>query len=179
MTDTPLDWVHPQASASHETISVKRAASESECRAIAESLDILSCDRLETQYTLKPVGKGGHLIFKGTLTADVAQACVVSLEAVPEHISESFEIELVPEGTDEPAVPEGELEILAMPDVETYADGRIEAGRLVLEVFASALDPYPRKAGTEFDWSDPKEKDPGAKENPFAVLAKLKGETDG
>ncbi len=98
----------------------------------------------------------------------------MSLEPVAEHISESFEIEFVPEGTEEPDLPEGELEILAMPDVEQYADGRVEAGRILVELLASALEPYPRKENTEFNWSDPKDKEPAAKENPFAVLAKLK-----
>ncbi len=64
MTASPLDWVHPAATALHETISVKRQATPEECRAIAEYLGILRCDRLDAQYALRPLGKGGHLTFK-------------------------------------------------------------------------------------------------------------------
>lgn len=173
MTDIPLDWAHPVANAAHDTISVKRSATDEERHAIMRDLDITGCDRLDVRYSISSKGKGGHFLFRGTLEADVSQACVVTLEPVPQHISETFEIELQPEGAEEPELPEGEQEILAMPDVETYSAGRIEAGRLVLEILASALDPYPRKADAEFDWSDPKAED-GGKENPFAVLAKLK-----
>lgn len=171
-TKSPLDWVHPAASAAHETISVKRSATSAEREAIARDLDILACKRLDVRYSITAKGKSGHLLVKGAIEADVAQACVVTLEPVPQQISETFEIELVPEGAEEPELPEGEQEILAMPDVEPYREGRIEAGRIVVEILASALEPYPRKDGAEFDWTDPKGE--VAKENPFAVLAKLK-----
>ena len=41
---------------------------------------------------------------------------------------------------------------------------------------ALELDPYPRKPGAEFTWSDPREAEAAARANPFAVLKKLKDE---
>jgi hypothetical protein len=43
------------------------------------------------------------------------------------------------------------------------------------EIFASAINPYPRKEGAEFDWTDPKTAAEGDNLKPFASLARLKG----
>ena len=59
-------------------------------------------------------------------------------------------------------------------DVEVEpVDGKwLAVGRIVFEELAAGLNPYPRRPGAEFtpatDAAEP------AKENPFAVLAKLK-----
>ena len=47
--------------------------------------------------------------------------------------------------------------------------------QLAAEIFASAINPYPRKHGAEFDWRDPKAAASEAESRPFAALAKLKG----
>jgi hypothetical protein len=49
-------------------------------------------------------------------------------------------------------------------------------GRIVYETVSAALDPYPRKSGAEFTWSDPREAEAAARANPFALLKKLKDE---
>jgi hypothetical protein len=52
----------------------------------------------------------------------------------------------------------------------------IDVGRLVTEELLSGLDPYPRRADAQFEWSD--EKGEAASAHPFAALAKLKKSKD-
>ena len=53
-------------------------------------------------------------------------------------------------------------------------EGRLDAGRTVYEHLATALDPYPRKAGAELP-PEVAETEPRAEsDNPFAVLARMK-----
>ncbi|HRN85269.1 MAG TPA: DUF177 domain-containing protein [Hyphomicrobium sp.] len=169
------DWVHPIAEIGPAEVNQARAATEEERAELARELDILSCDSLKANYRLKSLG-GGRYAFTGNLDAGVTQACVVSLDPVPARIREEFSISLAPPAAleDVPVVA-GDREVSSIPDTAPIEDGRIEAGSLIYEVLSAALDPYPRKAGVEFDWVDPKLKD--GDKGPFAALAKLKNET--
>lgn len=169
------DWTHLVADIPERGLARTRTATDEERVELAREFDILSCEALSATYEIKPRGALRY-VFSGTLEADVTQACVVTLDPVPAHVSEAFEIELAPPETllqgSAPAA--GDIEVSSVPDVEPMEDGRIEAGRIVFGVLSAALPPYPRKPGVEFDWVDPKvEADPGAA-SPFAALAKLK-----
>jgi hypothetical protein len=48
---------------------------------------------------------------------------------------------------------------------------------LAAELFASAINPYPRKEDAEFAWTDPKAAAEEGTLKPFAALARLKGRT--
>lgn len=168
------DWHHATAEIGDKRLSCTREATAEELIELARELDIRSCDSLRVSYAIEPAGAGRYT-FAGTLEASVVQACVISLEPVPEHISEAFSIELGPPGSfDESAGDAGDREILSMPDVEPIEGGEIDVGRIVFGIVSAALDPYPRSPGAEFDWVDPKvEADPDGA-SPFAALARLK-----
>jgi uncharacterized metal-binding protein YceD (DUF177 family) len=108
--------------------------------------------------------------FTGTLTADVEQECVATLAAVPEHISEPFDVEFVPPD-DLPALLGGDL--LEGPDLEPFEpNGSLAVGRVVYEILGTALNPAPRAPGADVTWT---EGDAGeVRPSPFAALAKLK-----
>jgi hypothetical protein len=58
---------------------------------------------------------------------------------------------------------------------EPIEDGTIELGKVLYETLATSLDPYPKKAGASFEWSE----GPGGKaeahgSGPFAALERLK-----
>jgi len=54
-------------------------------------------------------------------------------------------------------------------------DGRIDLGPVIYETLATALEPYPKREGVSFDWSQgPSEEAGSAKSGPFAALAALK-----
>ncbi|WP_439541398.1 YceD family protein [Hyphomicrobium sp.] len=168
------DWTHETAEIGDRTLSRSRKATPEECIELARELDILACESVGVDYTIKSLGKDRYR-FSGTLEASVAQACVVSLEPVLARISETFSIELgPPEALDDKAPPAGDREILSMPDVEPIEDGRIDVGTMVFGMISAALDPYPRSPDAEFDWVDPKIKAEPEAANPFAALAKLK-----
>ncbi|MFA5950346.1 MAG: DUF177 domain-containing protein [Hyphomicrobium sp.] len=177
---TPLEWTHQTSAVTERGVQEMRHATQDELTELARTLDILSCDSLAVSYEIKPLS-GGRFRFSGELEARVTQACVVTLEPVPEKLSERFEIELVPAPEAEPedhrGAADGDLEILSAPDFEVIEDGRIEAGVIIFQLVSAALEPYPRKKGAEFDWVDPKIAADPTVVSPFAALAKLKPKT--
>lgn len=109
--------------------------------------------------------------FEADLSADIVQACVVTLEPVAAHIERHVERELhyVPRAP----VEEGELTLAAGDDdvPETITSLEYDLAGPLLEEFALAIDPYPRKAGAAFAAPVETEEVP---ESPFAVLKSLK-----
>ena len=124
----------------------------------------------------------GRYLYRGHLDADVVQACVVTLEPVPAHISQDFEreFELAPPvpkrgkrrtGVNASAKPV--IEILDDNDAPDIIESPvIDIAAPMIEELSLSLDPYPRKAGVSF--TAPEDL-PGTVDNPFAVLQKLKG----
>lgn len=173
-TSAPLAWPHETGQITGSGVTRKRVGTGTERAALAEALGILSVGRLDVAYTLRPSGKDRFRL-AGTLEADVEQACVVTLEPVPETIRETFDIEFVPPTVlAQAATGEGEHEILSAPDQEPLDTNVIDVGRIAFEIVSAGLDPYPRKAGAEFDWTDPKEEASKAAGGAFAELAKLR-----
>jgi hypothetical protein len=72
-----------------------------------------------------------------------------------------------------PAPQTGQVALDAEPEPEPIVGGKIDAGRIVFESLAAAIDPYPRLPDAEFE--GPLSAPEGGKpESPFAVLASLK-----
>jgi uncharacterized metal-binding protein YceD (DUF177 family) len=168
---TALDWTHATTDIPETGRRFERAATEAERRAVADALDLVGCERLDVSYELRPLA-GGRYRLAGDITADIVQSCVVSLEPIEQRVAENFEVTFCPPAS-LPEADTAEREILSEPDVEPIADGRIDAGRVIFELVASAIDPYPRKEGAALDWQAPA--DTPGEASPFAVLAKLKG----
>jgi uncharacterized metal-binding protein YceD (DUF177 family) len=152
------------------------AATKAEMGAIARMLDLMALEGLTFLYRLHH-GGGGRLHLTGRLHADVTQTCVVSLDPVEANLDVPVEAEFWPaslidelEGsTEEP----GNLGLLDWP--EAVVDGRIDLGPVIYETLATALEPYPKREGVSFDWSQgPSEEAGSAKSGPFAALAALK-----
>ena len=77
--------------------------------------------------------------------------------------------------------PENQLEALTREEDETAESapseapepiiaGKIDIGAFAVEILASAINPYPRKADAEFVWDEGE----AEKTGPFAALAKLR-----
>jgi uncharacterized metal-binding protein YceD (DUF177 family) len=115
-------------------------------------------------------GKGVRL--SGKLTADVVQTCVVTLDPVEAHVEAAFERRfLQPEKLLKEA--EDESDVFVDPTGEDPPEPlshEIDLGEILIEELALNLDPYPRKPGVAFQGDATSE----PRENPFAVLAKLK-----
>ncbi|MFT3731301.1 MAG: DUF177 domain-containing protein [Hyphomicrobium sp.] len=169
MTDT-LDWAEKTTDIPAGGLDRQREATADELGRIAKALDILSVADLSSHYRIVAISGGAYRL-SGSISANVEQACVVSLEPVRGAVKAAFDVEFWPDLKSEES--EEEASILSGSDVELLEHGLIPVGRIVFETLSASLDPYPRREGAEFDWKDPKVEEPGA-HSPFATLAKLK-----
>lgn len=139
-------------------------ATAAECAALARRFGLLALDRLEAQLRLVRL-PGGLLRLSGTLSADVVQACVVTLEPVRARIGEEFTLAYRAGAADgEKAVVLSGAEEL----VEPLPGSILDIGEAVAQQLSLALDPYPRAPGAAAEV-------PGdSLASPFAALAKWK-----
>jgi uncharacterized metal-binding protein YceD (DUF177 family) len=165
-----LDWIEKTTDIPAGGLKRDREATAAELQQIARALDILAVGNLSSNYRIAAIAGGAYRL-TGTITADVEQSCIVSLEPVSGKISAAFDVEFWPTVT--PGDSDEEASILSGSDVEVLEHGLIPVGRIAFETLSASLDPYPRREGAEFNWQDPKaEKAESA--NPFAALSKLK-----
>ena len=167
LADVPNDGRH-----------VKVVASEDELSELAEFADIEAVTRFAAEIDVRPWGKHGFAV-TGTVTADVVQTCVVSLESVQNSVAEAIAVRLAPVSDAERYKPklnaDGEVEIDPEgEDAPDFFDGPTgDVGAIAVEFFVLGLDPYPRKQGVVFEPPD----DPNAASlSPFAKLVALKRE---
>lgn len=108
-----------------------------------------------------------------TFSADVVQASVVSGEPVSQTVEGSFDVRFHPEA--DMLQPEGDvaLDLDAEDPPEPMNLVEAELGEIIAQELALVLDPYPRLEGEEFEGGDDADSD-DTRENPFAVLARLK-----
>jgi len=138
-------------------------ADAAERAALAERMGLIALDSLVAEVSLGPVP--GAIRAIGTLRAEVVQACVVTLDPVPQRLEEAFEWRILPPGE---APPE---ELDDGPDeIESEPDGSFDIGEALAQTLALALDPYPRSPDAEL----PAEARSAAA-SPFDALRALKG----
>jgi uncharacterized metal-binding protein YceD (DUF177 family) len=148
-----------------------KSATAQECQVIADALAILACESVSFDYVIMPTSDGSYRL-KGDLTARVVQQCVVTLEPIVETINDRVLTDFRP-ADDLPDKEGGVVDMEEDYDEEPIIDQSLAIGRIAYEHLASALNPYPRKDGATLDWK-PTAETSSAKDNPFAVLAKLK-----
>lgn len=149
--------------------------SQAERARLAKFLRIENLDKFSFDYHLEPIS-GERFRLTGKVAARLTQLCVITLDPVDETVDETVSVECWPqdeigqgEDADDPAAP-------TLPDDPPVAivGGKIDLGAFAAEVLASAINPYPRKAGVAFDWRDAKDAADGPATGPFAKLAELK-----
>lgn len=112
--------------------------------------------------------RGAGLGVSGHLSAIVGQTCVVTLEPIENAVEEDIDLVFTEAQASEAVVAlSGEND---EAETEALVDGRVDLGAIASEFLTLGVDPYPRKAGAEFD--APKSDTDGA--HPFAALAALK-----
>ena len=114
------------------------AATAVERAALAERFDLIALDRLEAEVRLSLLA-GGLVRFEADMTADVVQACVVTLEPVAGRLEETFSLLYGRGGDGGEIVLDGEAEI-----VEPFDGSRIDIGEAVAQQLSLVLDPAPR-----------------------------------
>jgi uncharacterized metal-binding protein YceD (DUF177 family) len=147
-----------------------------EREAIASLLDLIALDRLSFAFQVHRRGQG-CLTLEGALSASMTQTCVVSLDPVASTLEAPVEIEFWPlhliadraETADEAASNSS----LAWP--EPIVDHKIDLGPVIYETLATALDPYPKREGVSFQWSEGSaETNAEPAQSPFEALRSLK-----
>ena len=160
-------------------------ATETERKALAERLELEAIGSLTATVKLRAVRGGQMIRVSGQLEADVVQTCVVTLEPVPAHVSESFDALFAPPSMIEDQGLEVDFDpSLSDEDIpEPMENNRIDIGELTAQHLSLGLDPYPHAEGVEFEDYREHEGEETAedevaeepeKPNPFAVLQQLK-----
>jgi uncharacterized metal-binding protein YceD (DUF177 family) len=156
-----------------ENVELRIDVTPEEVAEMVDLLDLVSLEGFDFTYRLRQ-GADARVFLTGHLEARATQTCVVTLDPVEADIDIPVTAEFWPA----PRIAELERE-LADPEKTVpldwpYAieDGTIDLGPVVYESLATSLDPYPKKAGASFQWSQ----GPGEKgeSGPFAALKRLK-----
>jgi len=143
-------------------------ATEAERAALARRLGLVALDRLSARLSWRREASG-IICLEGELEAEVAQSCVVTLEPVAARVADRFMRHFV-QG-DVPAEDEVVIDPEADDPAEPLGDGLVDAGEIVTQQLALALDPYPRAPDSELP-AEATRATPA--ESPFQVLAALK-----
>lgn len=178
--ETPFSYPVKVGHISANPVDVHVEADDRELAGLATLWDVLSVEKLEADMKISRWKRDGVRI-KGNVKAKVVQACVVTLEPVESKIDENFEHIFVPEDSKlarAPSVDAGEMVLdpdgLDLPD--TFTGDTIDAGAVVAEFAALAIDPYPRKPDVEFEGHIEDAGENDRKPSPFAVLKDWKKE---
>ena len=153
-----------------DTVAI--TATDAEQAALAHFADVLRVDGFAGRVELKKTAPNRfHLDF--TLTADICQACVVTLADVPSRIERRFPRDLhFSPALRRSQAPPGAEEVSLDDDLPEEIDTlHYDLAAPLIEEFLLAIDPYPRAAGVEFQPPGEGDKAP---ESPFAVLKGLK-----
>jgi hypothetical protein len=158
-------------------------ATPDECSAVADRLGLIAIRELKARLRIVPWRRNGFAV-AGEFRALVVQNCVVSLEP----FDATVELPLAVRYTDaeDPVLrhvetPEGEILVdpVGDDDPEILVGSGADLGEFVVECLATALDPHPRRPGSDFgevmaDLPASVEPLEEAADNPFSVLERLK-----
>jgi hypothetical protein len=123
--------------------------------ALAEEHGVLSVKNFRAELHIGSWKRNGVKV-SGVVTADIEQACVVTLDPLEAHIEEEVSALFLPEDSKLGRMGfEGGGEIVLDaegPDSpEIFSGDTIDVGALAEEFFGLAIDPYPRKSGASLE----------------------------
>lgn len=149
---------------------VKIVATEEQRRALAEAHELVSVERLQADLLVTTWKRNGVRV-KGTVSADIVQACVVTLEPVPSRVEEEIDSLFLPQDSKlgrQGFEGGGEILISVEGDdsPETFEGDSLDIGALAEEFFGLGIDPYPRKTGAALE-AGPDEADKEAAPSPL------------
>lgn len=149
-------------------------ADPAERQALATRFGILGIASLRASLRLKAMAGGTLFRVDGHVSAQVTQACVVTLEPVEQGVEEDFTITFGAGATSDMMSLEVDLDLEDDDPPDPVVDGAIDVGETVAEHLALALDPFPRKLGAHMAELPEPEPQEEVKVSPFASLAVIK-----
>jgi uncharacterized metal-binding protein YceD (DUF177 family) len=119
------------------TVSI--SATEEERAALAKRFGLIALGRLEATLRIRTEAAG--IVARGTVSADVVQACSVTDEPLKVAVNEDIAVRFI----EEDAVNEEEIELSEDAlDTMFYTGGGIDLGEAAAETVALAIDPFLR-----------------------------------
>ncbi len=150
-----------------DEISRSLEADAAECAALAERMGLIAVDSLSAAVTVRRLAGGALYRVQGRISADVVQACVVTIEPVPGHVEEDFDELYAAEGYE---LPEDDKEA-ELPEI--FDGQEIDLCELVAQILLISLDPYPRAPGAELALKNAADEDVSDRRRPFEGLAEM------
>src|SRR5574344_1447078 len=148
-------------------------ADAEELQDVTEILQVEKVHLFKAEIWLKFNHRQNMLTVSGNVLADVEEKSVISLQNFTKQYDVPFEVKYDTKATYQ-EIKEIDCDIdVDVPEI--VENGIINLADVAIEQIALSLDAYPRGEGESFDFSQYSEQDVEIKkENPFAVLAKLK-----
>lgn len=150
--------------------SYKLKADKEELVVLKDILQVPAVNYFEADIKLKFQKKRGILEVGGEVRAGLRLISVISLEPFDKDYKADFSLTYDTNATYEQIREMDEGIETDVPDI--VIGGKINLGDIAIEQLALVMEDHPRKEGEEF--SPLIEDDTPARENPFAVLSKLK-----
>ena len=163
----PLSRVIDVSDVSPEGLEVDVEADEAERQSLAADFGLPAVHRLAAHYRLRRVTGGVRV--DGTVSAEVEQTCIVTLEPVTSPVDEHVDLMFSEHAPERGADADDTVRMGERDPPEPIVNGRIDLGAVTAEFLALGLDPYPRKPGAAFE--------PGPEDradSPFAALARMR-----
>lgn len=173
-SDVPFSYPVKVGHISANAVTVRLSANADELAGIARLWKVNAVNSLTSELQIARWKKDGVRI-RGHANATITQNCVVTLDPIESTLSEDIEQIFVPEGSRLARMVLDERgEMILDPDgddiPETFVGDTIDAGAVICEILALAIDPYPRKPGAEFKGHIESTEKDDVKPSPFAVL---------
>lgn len=152
-------------------------ATEEQRQFLAKRFQLISIQNFTGSAHIEPWGKDFKLT--AHYEAEVEQPCVITGEAVPEALAETFEV--VIHIGEEPMHEElDEEEMISGDDIEYTLDGAVDLAEIFAQYLATGLNPFPRAEGVDISQLSAQgieimdENQAKELSNPFAALKGLK-----
>ncbi len=147
-------------------------ADDKECEALAERMGLRALSNFSADLNIRRVPGGTAVRIEGTFSADVVQACVISLQDVHGHVDGVLDTYF----TEDAEQAREEISFTLDDDLdaaEMVHNGMIDLGEVVAQYLSLELDPYPRAPGVSLA-AQLQESGATQKQSPFQALAALK-----
>ncbi len=167
--DDAIDWTHKIVDL-RDRRDFRRQADTAECARLSDVFGEAECRSLAANYTIVPFAPGRCRV-SGSITARLELICGVTLDPIEQRIEEEFDIEFRSDARRSNDL-ELDFDAFGDDDPEPIEHGLIRVGRLICEIVASAIDPFPRADDAELEQTEVEAA--RSTNNPFAVLSQLK-----
>jgi uncharacterized metal-binding protein YceD (DUF177 family) len=177
LMDQQLDLRHLRKSRKTLTLS----ATAKDCQILRDRLELRAVNKVDATLSFERISARRGILVSGEITADIVQACVITLADVPERASATIDVRFVDEKFEAERAHQDMDH--ADDDVEYFSGDFIDLSEILMQYLAVEINPYPRALGVagdeEFSYStaSAKELAEDTKPHPFAELKKLQDKT--